>query len=358
MACSKTRREIETGSDAEKETLCMLCKLDGDHKPAVKYCLDCNEPICQQCVDSHRRIKQINNHKIVDHMTKDTLKLAAFLSTTIKCPKHCDKPIELECMDHNVMCCLTCATVEHRNCQQVLEVACQAATTDMNCISQTLLRDLTSAKDHMTNIVDQHEKGSAAIQSQIDDEIPRQLKNLRKNINDALSKLETRILSAAKAEGLKQIQTLKHAVGTWDNKMKSVSDACRMLNAVKENGSDIHQYIAVNNVKKTLDSINADISSQGPQVETASIDFQAIPQLQSICDVDARQIASLTVSASARLLPEYSPGQYKQHYPTLQYSPGGNKQQYSFAKENWVLRKRSQRVKFAQVTQQMQHIDF
>ena len=96
MACSKAKYDTEISSDSVKEIWCAACKSDGETNLAVKYCLDCQEYICQHCVDSHRRIKLIKKHKLVDHMSKDTPKLAEFFSCNMNCPTHCDKQIEFE----------------------------------------------------------------------------------------------------------------------------------------------------------------------------------------------------------------------------------------------------------------------
>ena len=307
MACSKTKREIETGSDAEKETLCIPCKLDGDHKPAVKYCLDCNEPICQQCVDSHRRIKQIKNHKLVDHMTEDTLKLSKFLSTAIQCPKHIDKTIELECKDHAVMCCLTCATVDHRNCQHVLEVAGPAAHANMDSVTQNLMTNLTSAYTHMESIVNRYKKDNDKIQTEIRDTIPKQLQALRKRIDDKLNEMETRMLTASKT---KAQQSSTHAIleiKKWDNHMESVTDARQLLQTAKGNGSATHLYITINKIQKTLDNIDDDIAGQGPRISTPIIGFKPGQLLQSISIAKPDQLASIESKLLTTTLPQYKP---------------------------------------------------
>ena len=195
MACSKVNYEVERGSDVDKEipAWCATCKSDGLTNAAVKFCLDCKVPVCQLCVDSHRRIPQIKSHKLVDDITKDTLKLAAWLTTAIQCPKHWDKTIELECKNHDVMCCLTCATVDHRNCQQAVEIACQARNTNMDSVTQNLMNDLASAQTQMRHIAQQHETGDKEIQSQADDAIPKKLKYLRKCIDDKLNEMERQI---------------------------------------------------------------------------------------------------------------------------------------------------------------------
>ena len=326
MACSKIKQEVEIGSEVEKDILCAACKSDGDHKPAVKYCLDCNEPICQHCVDSHRRIKQIKGHTLVDHVTEDTLKLAEFLSTTIKCPKHSDKTIELQCKDHNVMCCLTCATVDHRNCRQVLEVSGQAASTNIDSITQDLINDLTSACGHMKKIVKQHENANAAVHDQVTDKIPGQLQDLRKRINHFLNELERRILAATETEKAKLTANANQEIERWSSQIKLAADASQLLKTVHKSGSRIHQYIAVNNVQNTLGNIDGEISCQGNQVVAPSIVFNYGQSFQTILNASPPQIASLTVQNGFTQLGQYRRGRHDNQYG--QYKRGRHDNQY------------------------------
>ena len=85
MALSKKIQDLAIDSDTEKGHLCAACQTDGEYLPAVKYCLDCNQPLCQSCAASHRRIKQIQGHKLVDNKHQDAVKVAQILSSVLTC---------------------------------------------------------------------------------------------------------------------------------------------------------------------------------------------------------------------------------------------------------------------------------
>ena len=48
-----------------------------------------------------------------DNKNKDAVKTAKILSSCLACPNHPDKAIEFICVDNDVFCCSTCATVKH-----------------------------------------------------------------------------------------------------------------------------------------------------------------------------------------------------------------------------------------------------
>ena len=203
------------------------------------------------------------------------------------------------------MCCLICATVIHRNCRYVLDVAGQAAITDMDAITQNLISDLTSAKAHMRNIVKQHVKSNEAIRFQIDEEIPKQLNDLRKRIDDKLSEMETLILSAAKTEGKKEITDSVSQFGWLNKNMKAATDACHLLQTIADNGSDAHLYIAINKFQKTLDNMYDGVLFHGRHVFIPSIEMHPTDLLHCLASRNATNLASLIVKTSSIPLTQY-----------------------------------------------------
>lgn len=47
-------------------TSCEPCHRKGLCVPAVKWCTECDEALCSSCYDSHRSMKALLSHRIVD----------------------------------------------------------------------------------------------------------------------------------------------------------------------------------------------------------------------------------------------------------------------------------------------------
>ena len=157
--------------------------------------MDCSQPICQTCVDSHRRIKLLQAHKLVDNKNEDAIKLAKTLSSCLACPKHADKTIEFICLDQEVFCCSTCATVDHRACHQVKEVAALAQTSpDVT----TTMTHLTDAKKAIEGIIKLRHENNNEIQEQITKVIPKQIQEMKANIMKTFNELEKYMLGETK----------------------------------------------------------------------------------------------------------------------------------------------------------------
>ena len=66
------------------------------------------------------RILTKRNH-VVCRLTDPSLAKQYFnLSLKVaNCPAHPDKEIEVQCNDHEIVCCFLCASIEHRKCAEV-----------------------------------------------------------------------------------------------------------------------------------------------------------------------------------------------------------------------------------------------
>lgn len=268
------------GSDIRSDQLCAACKTDGENRPAVKYCLDCSQLICQFCVDSHRRIRQIRNHKLVDHSSEEALKGAQSLSTCLACPNHPEKNIEFICKSHNAMCCITCATAGHRNCRQVVEVASQAKAKTSFPDATSLLRQLDNAKGHMEHIVKKHERHNQTVQSQIEVSIPQQLQDMKKIVMETLDALEERAKVETGVLGRQEISRGRTEINKWNSLIKNVTDATALLTAAQQNGTEVQIYVAINGVQRALAEVDKAIAKQGTQLARGSIQFEQGKALQ------------------------------------------------------------------------------
>ena len=187
MALSKTMKDMVLGSDAETGDFCAACAVDGEHRIVVKFCLDCSQPICRVCVDSHRRIKQIQGHKLVDNKNEDSIKHAKTLSSCLACPSHANKTIEFICVNHDVFCCSTCATANHRGCREVKEVA---AIAQRPIDLATTVKHLDDAHAYLEGFIQFRQENNLEIQLQVSQYIPKQIQEMKASVMKTFDELE------------------------------------------------------------------------------------------------------------------------------------------------------------------------
>ena len=305
MAMSKEAVTLETSSDSVKDSLCVPCLDVGDHRQAVKFCIDCAHLICQNCVDCHRRFKQMKEHKLVEISATEDLKLSQKLSNLLICPNHPDKTVELVCKNHDVLCCLTCATVSHRGCQSVVELAKEALDLKQTESAGDLKTHLTAAKDHMTSIVRQHEKCKEACITTTEEMIPKKLQELKQNLIQAFAVMEGTIRTELARKGFMIGAKHDEEKAKWEKGIKLVEEAISLMSSVQQNGSPTHVYIVAHKLQKIINEVDTAIANQGRKVQTRNISLEVGFDLQKVLSSKPNRLADLNVTDTFRTLVEY-----------------------------------------------------
>jgi len=118
-------RKSESSDDFE-ELPCEICAEENDEIATVtKYCLDCNQMLCDQCSRPHTKTKG-ENHRIRTLGAERRQELLHHIEEMeTACEKHKDKEAELYCHDCKENICVLCFATKHRshNNGEIPEVA-------------------------------------------------------------------------------------------------------------------------------------------------------------------------------------------------------------------------------------------
>ena len=105
--------------------ICSNVRNEGDVvlPPAVKYCVDCENNICEQCVKAHLFMKCLKLHRVVKLEERSTINTV--LNYALKhCNQHEDEKIKIYCLDCETAVCQTCFIIKHNGhkCSDISEV--------------------------------------------------------------------------------------------------------------------------------------------------------------------------------------------------------------------------------------------
>lgn len=96
---------------------CDPCLFENEEVNASRWCVECCEALCEDCVKAHKKAKISRSHKLIslDECESNPPRI----HVTKMCDKHPDKKLETFCVDHQMPCCLVCMTTHHRKCDHV-----------------------------------------------------------------------------------------------------------------------------------------------------------------------------------------------------------------------------------------------
>ncbi|KAL3890890.1 hypothetical protein ACJMK2_003162 [Sinanodonta woodiana] len=222
----------------------LTCDLCGPKNVACSRCLDCEENLCQTCCYGHEKSKASRHHKISDLGTLD-IATKGKIRQRIFCDQHPEDEIRLFCRDCNVLICLMCNAVNHKN-HTSRTVADYAA--EMKKILQ-IKKDECSAKLKRMN-------DSKAMAGELD-----------RKINDA----ELEEIKAVEEQHSQLKKVLEQEVASVKGRIKDVYHNLRQQIAdFKRSVEDefVTCYNAQENVQKIIDQgTDIDIIRNGLQIE-------------------------------------------------------------------------------------------
>ena len=135
---------------SNSEVCCDEC-IDGHNGPAVVFCCTCHQFLCMYCHDYHRNSRKLSKHNMVGLDQEG----AKQMQTTMKpreqyCsqPNHEDNKLNFYCETCNLLVCLYCTTVAHKDHSVTeLSTAAEAHRGDMKGILQCVQETYAGAID-------------------------------------------------------------------------------------------------------------------------------------------------------------------------------------------------------------------
>ena len=109
---------------------CEGCDEDDEsrRKQAVKFCVECQQKICEDCASSHRRLRVSKGHKLVEIGDEEGMRATVGKETISGyCDKHPEEALKLYCFDCEAAICFMCFVEQHKSheCSDVNKVAAE-----------------------------------------------------------------------------------------------------------------------------------------------------------------------------------------------------------------------------------------
>lgn len=128
---------------------CSPCSRENKQVEAPKYCPECDENLCSDCVILHGKFQLLKAHNVVDvnktsEAENSTEKAELKLSNT--CTKHAGKPLNLFCSHHDEVICTACVAMGHKQCPEPQNITKVAANIVQPGLLKTTKEELASLK--------------------------------------------------------------------------------------------------------------------------------------------------------------------------------------------------------------------
>ncbi|XP_053402619.1 uncharacterized protein LOC128557959 [Mercenaria mercenaria] len=234
----------------DKEINCEPCSREEIKVPASRYCYECSEKICEDCVKLHKKIKSLSNHKLCN-LGDGESDVAQFdyLKSLTKCPEHQAEEVRYICKDHDQLCCNECAIVRHRKCDHMISIADELSKLEIS--DQDIdfrLGEIFDGSKELTEYETKHQSTVKASKIQIRDKLAA----LKKKIDEAFYKMEQIMLQDADDRSDNVMKKSKTQLDSIEMLKTEVNWSRDNLRIVRNNGEKLHLFLVERKLKTEL----------------------------------------------------------------------------------------------------------
>ena len=270
-----------------------------DPPPSVAYCVDCEEFICNDCEDMHKRKRKLFHHELLNI---NHLNISSLLTKTKPsfCPRHPKEPLDLYCQVCHTITCRLCVLTGHvgHTCTDLDQVA----DSNKQELQQCLL-PLTTA---ISELQSSQEKNTAA---------QLQLKENTEHVKAAIESAFEALYTALGKRKEKLLQKLHKVSSVKQTRLKMKRDdivraAEKLSSSVNVIESTVATYTSAELVPvcdtlktylhKKINHYDVNIT-QSPSVSSSEIKFSVDPKVL-VTEVDQFGEVESTVDPSSSVI--------------------------------------------------------
>ncbi|XP_052075315.1 tripartite motif-containing protein 45-like [Mytilus californianus] len=232
---------------ASKNLLCGTCDRRSRTTEAVKYCTDCQEGLCSECLDFHGSMKSSTSHHVIDIHAVDGIgfNISKF------CKVHPDMVLEYFCSDHDALCCRSCMVSDHRSCDKILPIEVAAKDVKISTIYEEIVTDVRMLNAAVNGLEDKKEKSVYTIDDSkvaVQQEVQYFQKRLQTRIQEIavalmceIDKVHTELSDKAKSD--------MNKICDRKNEIRNISE---QFESVSKHGSESQIFMLINSMKEEL----------------------------------------------------------------------------------------------------------
>ena len=172
-----TPNKVKCGKGVQEDHQCTSCE---DGSKASSYCMNCNEWLCDACVNAHQRVKVTKDH-IIQSKSSTSGESSSTDETKHKplyCKIHTQEQLRLFCANCEKLTCRDCQLIEHKDHRyQFIDEAASRHREILKKLLQYLQINLGLLKDTISD-VETVSSGLSVQEKEIENEINKSFNTL------------------------------------------------------------------------------------------------------------------------------------------------------------------------------------
>ncbi|KAK3087327.1 hypothetical protein FSP39_004715 [Pinctada imbricata] len=258
--------------------------------PATSWCCECNEAMCDACVNTHNSMQLSNNHHVVG--IQDAISNPKLTERKLKCVDHPRDDVVKFCMEHQQACCNRCKTSVHSSCSSFLPLDRAVDVMRKKQELPVLVAQLDTMASNTQKIVAERQETLNALDNQKTEQ-ENQIKALREKVNAHLDELERSVREDFDIKHQQEVSQVNQDLEIFAQKGQTVEYYKQLLDSATRNVPPVTVLIEGAKVRQQCQILEEGLQHRAgkiikPEYELKESDL--ISAMHSLGSVETRHI--------------------------------------------------------------------
>ncbi|XP_071179934.1 E3 ubiquitin-protein ligase TRIM56-like [Mytilus edulis] len=217
---------------------------------SIRFCMDCEESLCNDCVTAHKTIKSLTSHQLV-YLNNASAGKVKDLAAKRYCKTHTDYTLEYFCTYHDTLCCHACIPVNHRACEKILPLNEASKDVKSSALFSDISDGLKLVSTSSSAIMHNRQENIQRVNEQAAS-ITGSISAFKETIIDKLDEMEKCAMKGLSDLKIETISTLSNEKDSAKDIKSAVKEYSDQLQFMIENGSDNQTFIFLQELRFLL----------------------------------------------------------------------------------------------------------
>ncbi|XP_063408040.1 uncharacterized protein LOC134691442 [Mytilus trossulus] len=268
-------------------TNCTVCEAQSAVKAAVKWCSECEETFCFDCLKYHSNAKSTKSHAVID--VSDQKELPDFV---LKIKQHCGEHGSLfqnYCLSHEQPCCRKCINSTHKNCIDMPPLDDVIKDVSKSAAVEDIQKRLQNLKEYYERLCQEKEENAKEIKTQ-SKAIIAHVMFIRLKLNRHLDWLESDVLKKVSEQENNALQKMGTISRDLKGKEDTIGDLYKGFIKMQNHASELQIFLGTKEFELEVRRRENEIEelTKDDSLDIKCIVFQENIELASFtCDVSS-----------------------------------------------------------------------
>lgn len=267
--------------DTSTSIFCGPCESRHVTSIATVWCPNCEEGICEECLEYHKVSKSSSLHKTIS--IESYLNLPKFMHEIKQiCTIH-DKNLELYCGLHQTPCCMNCITADHAQCPGITSLKKVVDGVKESAFYQSVqnrVRDMTA---YLAELKENRTENVKRIQQQ-KVQLKEKVKSLRAKIDVHLDTLEREAVEEIEMKIEDETTKINQILLDINKQLSRLDEKQKQISNIAEHGTELQVFLGFKHLEDAISEDEQSVESLVHRVgmSESNADFEGSEKLNDI----------------------------------------------------------------------------